>query len=63
MWNLSTGNLMANSDALEVYLETPPLPTVDDLLAYWRLRADTEKDAALPRMALDFLSIPGTSCI
>ena len=50
-----------NQDPLEAYLETPPLATVEDPIKYWELRAQSESapGAALARMALDFLSIPG----
>ncbi|PIL25420.1 hypothetical protein GSI_13310 [Ganoderma sinense ZZ0214-1] len=49
-------------DALEAYLEAPPLTTVKDPLAYWNaaLKSGSE-DPALARMALDFLSVPATS--
>ena len=48
-------------DALEVYLEAPPLTSIDDPLAYWNVRAQTDTEPALAQMALDFLSSPGTS--
>ena len=47
-------------DALEAYLEAPPLSTVKDPLAYWSAAQKSgSEDLALTRMALDFLSIPG----
>ena len=50
-----------NVDALEAYLEAPPLSTVEDPLEYWNVRFKTDNDKSLAQMALDFLSIPGTS--
>ncbi|TBU27405.1 hypothetical protein BD311DRAFT_614233, partial [Dichomitus squalens] len=45
---------------LEAYLEAPPLSTVKDPLAYWNTAIKSgSEDAALARMALDFLSISG----
>ncbi|PIL25427.1 hypothetical protein GSI_13317 [Ganoderma sinense ZZ0214-1] len=51
----------ANHDALEVYLEAPPLVTVHNPLEYWTPLLKSGPDAALARMALDFLSVPATS--
>lgn len=52
-----------NVDNLDVYLESPPSSTIKDPLAYWTsLEKGTDDPgmANLARMALDFLSIPGT---
>ena len=48
-------------DALEAYLGAPPLPNIKDPIAYWSAFLASESDGALARMALDFLSVPGTS--
>ena len=50
-----------NVDALEVYLEAPTLDTVMEPMGYWNALLASSRDAPLARMALDFLSIPGTS--
>ncbi|KAI0731418.1 hypothetical protein C8Q76DRAFT_588907, partial [Earliella scabrosa] len=56
-----------SSDALELYLNSPPVPGVQDPIAYWHSlnRSKGEKDTKvqnpLARMALDILSSPGTS--
>ncbi|EIW52838.1 uncharacterized protein TRAVEDRAFT_87097, partial [Trametes versicolor FP-101664 SS1] len=54
------------TDALDKYLEAAPDSTVDDPLKYWNTRLESTRDksspeAALARMALDFLSAPATS--
>lgn len=52
-----------NIDNLDMYLESPPSSTIKDPLAYWTsLEKGTDDPgmADLARMALDFLSIPGT---
>ena len=46
-------------NALEEYLEAPPLATITDPLEYWNVRVQTDKEPALAQMALDFLSSPG----
>ncbi len=57
--SLTPGQGSTPKDALEAYLESPPLTTVEDPLAYWNLIAQTDADPSLARMALDFLSVPG----
>ncbi|TBU31220.1 hypothetical protein BD311DRAFT_657241 [Dichomitus squalens] len=58
--SISTRSALADHDALEAYLEAPPLATVKDPLAYWNAAIKSgSEDPALARMALDFLSIPG----
>ncbi|OJT02035.1 hypothetical protein TRAPUB_7505, partial [Trametes pubescens] len=47
-------------DALEVYLQAPPQPDIEDPLAYWNVVLKTG-NTHLAQMALDFLSIPSTS--
>ncbi|KAI0702201.1 hypothetical protein C8Q76DRAFT_633211 [Earliella scabrosa] len=50
------------SDALELYLNSPPIPGVTDPIAYWHSLSRREKGKAqnaLARMALDILSAPG----
>ncbi|PIL32862.1 hypothetical protein GSI_04980 [Ganoderma sinense ZZ0214-1] len=59
--SIARGPSAENQDALEAYLEAPPLTTVEDPIKYWELRAQTESNPALARMALDFLSVPATS--
>nr|VWO98345.1 PPM-type phosphatase domain-containing protein [Ganoderma boninense] len=59
--SIARGPSAENQDTLEAYLEAPPLVTVEDPIKYWELRAQTESNPALARMALDFLSIPATS--
>ena len=59
--SLAPGAASCDADALEVYLEAPPLSSMDDLLEYWNVRVETDKGNSLARMAIDFLSIPGTS--
>ena len=59
--SLAPGVATQNVDALEAYLEAPPLSTVEDPLEYWNVRFKTDNDKSLTQMALDFLSIPGTS--
>ena len=53
----------STKDALEEYLNMPVLDTVKDPVAYWDSVLCTAKgnrqQAALARMALDFLTIPG----
>ena len=47
-------------DALEEYLEAPPMKTVSDPLKYWHLALESgSENAALAQMALDYLSMPG----
>lgn len=50
-------------DALEEYLALPVIETVKDPVAYWNSVLTGSKSnpgaAALARMALDFLTIPG----
>ena len=46
-------------DALEVYLESPPLPTVTDPLKHWNGLQNSAVHKDLARMVLDFLSVPG----
>ena len=46
-------------DALEVYLESPPLPTVTDPLEHWNGLQNSAAHKDLAQMALDFLSVPG----
>ncbi|OJT02096.1 hypothetical protein TRAPUB_7442 [Trametes pubescens] len=52
-------------DPLEAYLETPPISSVEEPLHHWNLilesSRDDSPDAALARMALDFLSAPAAS--
>ena len=49
-------------NALKVYLEASPLITIKDPLAYWNGLLNSGSDSPeLARMALDILSIPGTS--
>lgn len=52
---------MTVGDALEEYLASPPIPTVLDPIKYW-----VGMQAAghpLAQMALDYLSIPGSSLL
>ncbi|KAL1937047.1 hypothetical protein VTO73DRAFT_15573 [Trametes versicolor] len=52
----------APQDELEVYLQEPPLSTVDDPLAYWNLRIKTaSSESPLAQMAIDFLTAQATS--
>ena len=52
-------------DALEDYLALPVLESVKDPIAYWDTVLSTSQNnpssAALARMALDYLTIPGKS--
>ncbi|TBU22653.1 hypothetical protein BD311DRAFT_597010, partial [Dichomitus squalens] len=58
--SISSRSVQPDHDALEAYLEAPPLTTVKDPLVYWNTAIKSgSEDAALARMALDFLSIPG----
>ncbi|PIL30809.1 hypothetical protein GSI_06977 [Ganoderma sinense ZZ0214-1] len=59
--SIARGPSAENQDALEAYLEAPPLTMVKDPIKYWKLRAQMESNPALARMALDFLSVPATS--
>lgn len=66
MFSLISANSkkIASIDALDAYLETPPLASVDDPLYHWNLVLQSSKDTnsptcALTCMALDFLSVPG----
>lgn len=62
MFSSISGDGKVRVDALDAYLESPPLSTIKDPLAYWTAleKAGDDADAAnLARMALDFLSIPG----
>ncbi|EJF55349.1 hypothetical protein DICSQDRAFT_74416, partial [Dichomitus squalens LYAD-421 SS1] len=57
-----TRSVLADRDALEAYLEAPPLATVKDPLAYQNTAIKSgSEDPALAHMALNFLSIPATS--
>lgn len=50
-----------DSDALEDYLNTPPIPSIKDPIKYW-YSLDSSRNP-LARMALDILSAPGQHSI
>lgn len=60
----STAVVASTKDALEEYLATPPTKSITDPLGYWELHMRASKKdpgaQALGRMALNFLTIPGT---
>ncbi|TFK79869.1 hypothetical protein K466DRAFT_579083 [Polyporus arcularius HHB13444] len=56
---LDTYGTEGSVDALEDYLNTPPIPSISDPLKHWHA-LDSEKNP-LARMALDMLSAPATS--
>lgn len=69
--SISYGSSAHGDDALESYLETPPLNAAVDPIGYWasslnkpdRRGVITQTSMGqLSRMALDYLSIPGESC-
>lgn len=54
----------STKDALEEYLATPPTKSITDPIGYWdlhlRLAQNDPGAVALGRMAMNFLTIPGT---
>ncbi|TBU29093.1 hypothetical protein BD311DRAFT_661945 [Dichomitus squalens] len=58
--SISAWSGQGHGDALEAYLEAPPLATVKDPLVYWNTAIkSSSENATLAHMALDFLLIPG----
>ena len=55
-WNAGSSNV----DALQEYLDAPIVKSCSDPIQYWTSQADGG-NAALARMALDFLLAPGMS--
>lgn len=45
-------------DSFEIYVSSPPIPSVSDPLAYWDSQQKAGVDCGLALMALDYLSIP-----
>lgn len=67
MFKSISANTKATFDPLDVYLESPPVPSIEDPLHHWNMVLQASKDpnsadCALANMALDFLSSPCTSC-
>lgn len=61
----STTQLASTKDALEEYLATAPTKSITDPIGFWELHLRASKNnpgaQALGRMALNFLTIPGSS--
>ncbi len=60
--SIDSWNNEAVVDPIEQYLSTPTWPNVTDPLQWWSSQqaGGTEASVAAARMALDFLSAPGT---
>lgn len=48
----------SSMDPFEIYISSPPVPTISDPLAYWDSQQKAGVDSGLAQMALDYLSIP-----
>ena len=59
--NVHSGFAAGSANPLDVYLKSPVVPEVDDLLEYWNTRLASPLEAPLAWFALDFLSVPGKS--
>lgn len=57
--SISNRDKAAAQDALEAYLEAPPLATIQDPLEYWNVVLKTS-NSPLAQMAIDYLTAQGT---
>ncbi|RDX44757.1 hypothetical protein OH76DRAFT_1359217 [Lentinus brumalis] len=61
MFSSAKPTTSGHADPLDLYLNSPVVPQVDDPLKYWNAHLASPSEAPLVHFTLDFLSVPGKS--